>query len=371
MRSDKRLTAVFIDFENFFYSLTNLYEMPYEDAGDVAVALVAGQLEKLKTQYGEIIIRQAFGDWSSMQDPKKELQRLGIRIIDILSTEYKNSADIELSLAAQETILTRGEVDTIVIFAGDRDYMPIANRARESGKNLHFVGFEKSLSGDLKRLVGEGNYSYARPEDLPPYTRTGKSVSSGSYASDRTPIEKLDPNQTRAAVAALDSFDKYREKYGCVKVSVFLMEGLSRTLPELDHLGRKKIFATLEQAGLLITEKRNPESPDSFGNQFPYTVFTIDENNRFVKELRKNRKISYGQGRELLAKAAELSADSGGDVLGSKLGIKLRELEPGFIPGKYGFSDLSEFIEHFPDILVYEGDKSGGDRVYKLVEKQH
>ena len=90
-----------------------------------------------------------------MQDPKKELQRLGIRIIDILSTEYKNSADIELSLAAQETILTRGDVDTIVIFAGDRDYMPIANRARESGKNLHFVGFEKSLSGDLKRLVGK------------------------------------------------------------------------------------------------------------------------------------------------------------------------------------------------------------------------
>ena len=152
---------MFIDFQNFFYSLTNLYEMPYEDAGDVAVGLVASQLEKLKSQYGEIIIRQAFGDWSAMQDPKKELQRLGIRIIDILSTEYKNSADIELSLAAQETILTRDDVDTIVIFAGDRDYMPIANRARESGKKLKSPESRRKESESVYSLLKNYSVDYA------------------------------------------------------------------------------------------------------------------------------------------------------------------------------------------------------------------
>jgi len=47
----------------------------------------------------------------------------------------------------------------------------------------------------------------------------------------------------------------------------------------------------------------------------------------------------------------------------------LKSFSFSFLPGKYGFSDLSGFIDHFPDLLVYEGDKSGGDRVYKLVKK--
>ena len=67
MDKTRNFAAVFIDFENFFYSLTNLYELPYEDAGEVAVVLIANQIEKLKKECGEIIIRQAFADWRSMQ----------------------------------------------------------------------------------------------------------------------------------------------------------------------------------------------------------------------------------------------------------------------------------------------------------------
>lgn len=222
MDHQKNFAAVFIDFENFYYSLTNLYELSFEDPGETAVALIDNQIEKLKEKCGEIIIRQAFADWRSMQVPKAELQKMGIRIIDILSTGYKNSADIELSLAAQEILLTRDDIATIIIFAGDRDYMPIANRTREKGKTVHFVGFEKSLSGDLKRLVGEGNYSYARPEEIGSYTKPGVFVSGDAMNSDHLPMEDLDPNQKKAALAALDSFDRYKGAFGCVKVSVFL-----------------------------------------------------------------------------------------------------------------------------------------------------
>ncbi|OWP56271.1 MAG: hypothetical protein B2I17_06725 [Thermoplasmatales archaeon B_DKE] len=368
MDTRKDFAAVLIDFENFYYSLTNVYEFPYEDAGEAAVTLIANQLEKLKKRYGEIIIRQAFADWSSMQDSKRELQRLGIRIVDILSTQYKNSADIELSLAAQEIILTREDIATIVIFAGDRDYMPIANRIREKGKNLHFVGFEKSLSGDLKKLVGEGNYSYARTDDIQPVTKTGNSGENAMLGVDERVIDGLDQVQTRAAIAALDSYDKYRERFGCVKVSVFLMESLAMELPELDHLGRKKIFTTLVQLGLVVTEKRTPMLPDDYGNQYQYTVFTIDETNKFVKELRKSFSNKESEGKNLLTLAAKKSADSDGKVLGSKLGLQLRDLDHKFLPEKYGFDDLRAFVEHYPEILVYQGERSGGDRVYKLVK---
>ncbi len=70
---------------------------------------------------------------------------MGIRAIDVLSNVHKNSADIELSLAVKEVILIRADIRTIVVFAGDRDYMPTALRVRERGRRLHFVGFEVSL----------------------------------------------------------------------------------------------------------------------------------------------------------------------------------------------------------------------------------
>lgn len=152
------------------------------------------------------------------------------------------------------------------------------------------------------------------------------------------------------------------------KGKCFPGESLIKTLPELDHLERKKIFASLVRAGLLLTEKKTPEIPDSFGNQYPYTVFTIDEKNRFVRELRKSRKTSFDEGKSLLSKAAAMVADVDGKVLGSKLGIKLREINPEFVPMRYGFIDLSLFVDNYPEILVFEGERSGGDMIYRLLQ---
>ena len=239
---ERKLAAVFIDFENFYYSLTNLYEMPFEDAGETAVGLIASQLEKLRSSYGEFIIRQAFADWSSLQDPKKELQRIGIRIVDVLSTEFKNSADIELSLSVQETIITREDIDTIVIFAGDRDYMPIALRARERARNLYFVGFEKSLSGDLKSLVGESNYAYVKPQDLLSNRKSYKLTDDAKINKEQVSMEELTPNQVKAAMAAIKSYNEYRDRFGCVKVGIFLVDGLAKALPDIEHFERIRVF---------------------------------------------------------------------------------------------------------------------------------
>lgn len=366
MDPSRRLSAAFIDFENFYYSLTNLYELPYEDAGELAVSLIMSHLDKLKERYGEFIIRRAYANWEYLQGPKKELQKLGIRIDDVLSTEYKNSADIELSLSVQETILTRNDIDTIVIFAGDRDYMPVANRVREHARTLHFVGFEKSLSGDLKHLVGESNYSYTNPEKIP---SQNKQFIDSSGKEQKGPIQSLDglPSvQLKAAKAAIGSFDRYKEKFGSVKVSIFLVDGLSKALPDLDHFERKQVFSSLVQMGILKTEKKMPEFPDPFGNMIYFTVFTVNEDNVVVKSLRKHQKESNEEAATLLKKAVKLAADKDGIVLGAKLGLKLRELEPDFVPAKYGFSDLGEFIEHYPEILSYEGLKSGGDNKYRV-----
>ncbi|WP_075057007.1 NYN domain-containing protein [Thermogymnomonas acidicola] len=202
--------AVFIDFENFYYSLKNLYSLSFDQANDRSVSIISEVTEMIEREFGPVVIRRAYADWSNLSDVKRELERMGVRIIDVLSTEHKNSADIELSLSVFEILLTRPDVETMVIFAGDRDYMPIAMRVKESGKKLMFIGFQHSLSGDLKKLVGEGNYMYVDREIQ------GIGIPAGE--NQVTSLDDLSPDEQLALQACLEAYDQYRDRYGSVKL---------------------------------------------------------------------------------------------------------------------------------------------------------
>ncbi len=354
--NDRKLAAVFIDFENFYYSLTNLYGMSYDAASGAAVSIIGNTLDSLLEDVGEFIIRQAFADWSDLQEAKRELQKMGIRIFDVLSTVHKNSADIELSLSVQEAVLTREDLSTIVVFAGDRDYMPIALRTKEKGRRMYFVGFRESLSGDLKKLVGEKNYSYVDTTSLSISSEKQESGTAGEIRG----IKELDRYQQRAAEAALTEFDANREKYGSVKLKEFIVKNLAVVLPNLDHLQRKKIFQSLIDLKVLRTELRNPSV--AFADSYPFTVFIVEEDNPIVKKLRKN----INEGRELLLKAIKGASSKDGGILGSYLGLLLRKQDPKFSPEKYGCVSLSEFIERYPDVLSASGRKHGEDILYRV-----
>lgn len=95
----------------------------------------------------------------------------------------------------------------------------------------------------------------------------------------------------------------------------------------------------------------------------------MNEDNTIIKSLRKHRKESHREAATLLKDAVRQSSNRDGTVLGAKLGVKLRELEPDFVPAKYGFADLAELIDYYPDILIYEGEKSGEDKKYRITLK--
>ena len=369
--NDKKLSALFIDFENFYFSLTNLYEMTHQDAGEIVVGLIASQLEKLGNKLGEFVIREAFADWASFPGIKKELQRMGIRIIDVLSTSYKNSADIELSLSVLETIITRPEIEVIVIFAGDRDYMPVALRARERGRSLFFVGFEKSLSGDVKSLVGKSNYLYVYPNDVVDSRSNAEKLVEVDTVRSSLNVKGLTPDEVKAAKAAIRAFNQYKSRFGCVKVSVFLVEGLPKALPDQDHSQRKQLFGKLVEKGIVLLEQRTPQNHDPDFVSLPFTVFMINEDNEAVKTIRNSANGASKNLREIVSEAALKTADDDGSVLGADLGNTIRILDPEFSPAKYGFNNLTEIIEQFPDILLYDGTKSGGDKKYKLTANRN
>ncbi|MDA8054532.1 MAG: NYN domain-containing protein [Thermoplasmatales archaeon] len=358
----KNLSAVFIDFENFYYTLTDQLQMPLTKANEISPTLIGKELDRIHNSLGEFVIRMAFADWTDLSGPKKELQKMGIRAMDILSTKYKNSADIELSLSVQEVVLTREDVQSIVIVAGDRDYMPIALRIRERGKLLHIVGFEINLSGDLKKLVGKDNYSYIEMESSSPEEQIQSPPLEPKSVKHLGKTIKLSPDQVVAVEVAIRAFDEYGPKFGSVKLSGFLVDRFAKALPNLDHLQRKEVFGSLVDLEILRTHQKQGFLGDEI-----FTVFEINEENDIVKKFRKD----YGTGKELLKKAVASVVDESGYVLGSKLGTILRKIDQSFSPANYGCRNVMEFTERYPDILLDTGEKAGEDRKYKIANMRN
>jgi uncharacterized LabA/DUF88 family protein len=355
---ENNLSAFFVDFENFYYTLTDQFQMPATSANEISATLIGEALDKVHRNLGEFVIRMAFADWTDFSGPKKELQKMGIRTVDILSTKYKNSADIELSLSVQEVVLTREDVHSVVIVAGDRDYMPIALRIRERGKLLHIIGFEENLSGDLKKLVGEGNYSYIEVRKSSVGDQEQVPLLEPKSVKHFGKTIKLTPDQIVTVEMAIRAYDEYKPKFGSVKLSGFLVDRLAKALPNLDHLQRKEVFSSLVNLEVIKTYQKEAYARDEV-----FTVFEINEDNDIVKKFRKDN----GTGRELLKKTVATAVDENGYILGSALGTALRKIDPSFTPAKYGCRNVREFTEQYPDILIDTEEKSGQDRKYKVV----
>jgi uncharacterized LabA/DUF88 family protein len=286
----KKLAAVVIDYDNIYVTLINQYDYSRSKARTKTVRIIGNLLTHMEESIGlSPIIRQAFADWSAYPDTLNELSIMGFRVMHVKGVAGKNSADIELSLSLQEVMLTRPDMDVLVVVAGDRDYLPIAQRVQERAKRIVFYSFEKSLSGDIKELVGKENYFYVDPETNDVFRKGEKKRSSAKPHAKPSP--KLDYAQESAMRAALEADREYGPKFGSVKLSGFLVDRLAKALPEKSHLERKDIFSSLVDHGLI---KLNTES-DIHGMDF--TVFKVELTHPLVKKLTSRTKKKARSGK--------------------------------------------------------------------------
>ena len=280
----KKLAAVLIDYDNIYVTLINQYGFSRSKARAKTVRIIGNLLSHMEETIGlSPIIRQAFADWSAYPDTLNELSIMGFRVMHVKGVAGKNSADIELSLSLQEVMLTRPDMDVLVVVAGDRDYLPIAQRVQERAKRIIFYSFERRLSGDIKELVGKDNYFYVDPETNDVLRKSVKKRPPSKRVSSK-PLPKLDYAQKSAMSAALEADREYGPKFGSVKLSGFLVDRLAKALPEKSHLERKDIFSSLVDHGLI---KLKSES-DMHGMDF--TVFKVDLGHPLVKELTSQKK---------------------------------------------------------------------------------
>jgi uncharacterized LabA/DUF88 family protein len=284
--TEQGLAALLIDFDNIYVSLVNDYGHSRSKAQGKTIIIIGKALLQIENKLNLTpIIREAIADWSMYPDVPNELYTMGVRVAHIKSTVGKNSADIELSLRLQEIMLTRPDIDVLIVLAGDRDYLPVAQRVHEKGKRIVFCSFERCLSGDIKMLVGKNNYWFINPETNEIVTdKKQKKKARTTKSSKRTTTPELDENSKKALGAAIKAEEEYGPKFGSVRLSGFLVDKLAKALPEKSHLERKDIFSQLVERDLI---KLKTES-DRRGADF--TVFNINKKSPTIKDIKNGKK---------------------------------------------------------------------------------
>ncbi len=155
--------AVFIDFENVYYFLKNHYLDP-QDPHDYALDLVRALREALKRELGlDSLVLYAYADFDKLPSgPQGPLYLMGVDTRNVLGTDHKNAADMQLCIDALEVLYTRPDIGTFVLVAGDRDYIPVLQHLRRQARQVKVVGFRESVSGDLLLMLGQEHYLDAR-----------------------------------------------------------------------------------------------------------------------------------------------------------------------------------------------------------------
>lgn len=269
MDIQNRFAALFLDYENIYYFIRNKLETQGE-ATDCVVQMVNTLRQRLvEKQNRQCIISHAYADFERIDDNAQgPLYLIGVESHNVLGTDHKNAADMQLCIHALETMYTRPEIETFVFMAGDRDYIPVIQHLRKHAKTVWVVAFQQSMSGDLLMNVGEERFidgisllpgAKARPEAPRP-------IDAHKPSPATTPVKPIVPFSTpksldlveqQALLIMLEHFSGKTE----IWVTPYLHR-LRNEMPLLAEYERRALITTLSDKGVVRVEKRVGEPTD-------------------------------------------------------------------------------------------------------------
>ena len=176
-----------------------------DDQKKVAVLIDAdnAQYSKVKTileeiaAHGHIVIKRAYGDWSSdyLKGWKQSLNELAIQPIQQFAyTTGKNSTDASMIIDAMD-LLYSDKFDAFALVSSDSDFTKLASRLRESEIFVFGVGEKKTpvsfrntcddfiFTENLDREISVSTTNTAHTNKTPPQKET-------SAASELVPVLK-------------------------------------------------------------------------------------------------------------------------------------------------------------------------------------
>ncbi|HNT24148.1 MAG TPA: NYN domain-containing protein [Anaerolineales bacterium] len=126
--------AIYIDFENILLSCREKFR---DNDEDVEWPLVLGTA----VNYGRVVIRRAYADWSSFSSYQRELLRLGVDLVHVTSKRGKNATDIRIVMDALEMLIGGDRTVThVMLVSGDGDFTELVHRLRSYGKIVIGMG---------------------------------------------------------------------------------------------------------------------------------------------------------------------------------------------------------------------------------------
>ena len=225
-------TAAFLDFENVYLGIPRVLDQK---------EWIRSVVEKLLKELGDLPnILKAYGNWENYDQASSVVSRLGFQPIYTLSQHGKNSADLEMSLDIHKLLLTNDDIQQFVIISGDRDFIPIARRVAEAGKDLTVVSFSRCSSADLEVIAKKGrfiNLDTFLPEKV-----------LNAVRDERYEKQLLVMKQVVAA------HRRYNSKG--VWLAPFFRDWLNPVMPNAKNDERKEIIGQLEDLGAIQVVQR-------------------------------------------------------------------------------------------------------------------
>ncbi len=156
--------AVFIDYENIYYYLKNNFKEPPE-LSSYTTEIVRNIRLQLEDRLGlQVIVMNAYADFERVGGGSLgALYLMGIMSQNVLGTGHKNAADMQMCIDLMQLLYTRSDMDTFVLVAGDRDYIPVVQHLKRNGRRVLVAAFRDTLSGDLLEIIGESNFLDIQP----------------------------------------------------------------------------------------------------------------------------------------------------------------------------------------------------------------
>jgi uncharacterized LabA/DUF88 family protein len=148
--------ALFIDYENVYWSLLKNYGQP------PCAGKLVRVLKEIAARYGDPVLALAYADFDQpeFKGLQTELQRHSVEPRHVFSKTVrdsirKNAADIELSLDALEYIFVRPDIDNFLVVCGDRDVIGLTRKLHTHNRRVYVVGVRCTASQDLQQFADE------------------------------------------------------------------------------------------------------------------------------------------------------------------------------------------------------------------------
>ena len=120
------------------------------DADNVTPSLVRFAIEKVNQEYGKVVIRNIYGNWSNKflldtWNPSIKQYRL-TRIDNYSQSKGKNSTDICVTIGAMDILHQKKDIDIFVLISSDSDFINLVHRLRDERKLVIGYGHDPNIN---------------------------------------------------------------------------------------------------------------------------------------------------------------------------------------------------------------------------------